>query len=201
MPDLKIKDLSIGTLQGASFTLEPGLITCISGPSGSGKSRLLRAIADLESHEGDIFLAGRSQNSYPAHQWRKQVMLVPAQTAWWEETVGDHFATPMNDALKLLGFPENAVKWQVNRLSSGEKQRLALIRAISYKPQALLLDEPTANLDGRSAQEVEQWLTGLIEEHELPTIWVAHSQEQIRRVAHRHLAIVDNQLKEQEIHR
>ncbi|AWF82825.1 ABC transporter [Microbulbifer sp. A4B17] len=200
MPDLKIKDLSIGTLQGVSFTLKPGLITCISGPSGAGKSRLLRAITDLESHSGDIFLGDKSQCAYPAHKWRSHVMLVPAQSAWWGETVGDHFASSMNDALKGLGFPEDAVKWQVNRLSSGEKQRLALIRAISYKPQVLLLDEPTANLDADSTQVVEQWLTGLIEKHRLPTIWVAHSQEQIRRVAHRHLAIVNNQLEEQDVH-
>ncbi|WNZ55851.1 ATP-binding cassette domain-containing protein [Microbulbifer sp. MKSA007] len=201
MSTLVLKNIFVGCLQNINLTMASGQIICLSGPSGSGKSRLLRAIADLEPYTGDICFKNKSQSTYPAHQWRKHVMLVPAQTAWWEETVGDHFATPMNDALKLLGFPEDAVKWQVNRLSSGEKQRLALIRAISYKPKALLLDEPTANLDARSAQEVEQWLTGLIEEHKLPTIWVAHSQEQIRRVAHRHLAIVDNQLKEQEIHR
>ncbi|WP_444918288.1 ABC transporter ATP-binding protein [Microbulbifer sp. JMSA003] len=201
MSTLVLKNIFVGCLQNINLTMASGQIICLSGPSGSGKSRLLRAIADLEPYTGDICFKNKSQSTYPAHQWRNHVMLVPAQTAWWEETVGDHFATPMNDALKLLGFPEDAVKWQVNRLSSGEKQRLALIRAISYKPQALLLDEPTANLDARSTQEVEQWLTELIEEHKLPTIWVAHSQEQIRRVAHRHLAIVGNQLKKQEIHR
>ncbi|MFA0811529.1 ABC transporter ATP-binding protein [Microbulbifer epialgicus] len=200
MPALKIKDLSIGTLRKTNFTLQSGRITCISGPSGSGKSRLLRAIADLESHTGDIFLGNKPQGTYPAHKWRRQVMMIPAQSAWWEDTVGEHFLTPMPAALKALGFPEDAARWQVNRLSSGEKQRLALIRAVSYKPQVLLLDEPTANLDADSTQMVELWLTGLIKKYQLPTIWVAHSYMQIQRVAHLHLAIVDSQLEEQEIH-
>ncbi|MCO1334611.1 ATP-binding cassette domain-containing protein [Microbulbifer sp. OS29] len=201
MPELKVKDLSIGTLVRISFSLKPGRITCISGPSGSGKSRLLRAIADLESHAGDILLDNKPQGAYPAHHWRRRVILVPAQSAWWGDTVGEHFLTPMPRALLALGFPEDTEKWQVNRLSSGEKQRLALVRALSYRPQALLLDEPTANLDVDTTQEVERWLIALIEKHRYPTIWVAHSREQIQRIAHRHLTIVGDQLEEQEIHR
>ncbi|WP_444942938.1 ATP-binding cassette domain-containing protein [Microbulbifer sp. ZKSA006] len=201
MPTLRVKNLSIGALTKASFSLQPGQIVAISGPSGSGKSRLLRAITDLEPHSGNIFLDDKPQSAYPAHKWRSQVMLVPAQSAWWGDIVGEHLLEPMPAALQAIGLPRDAANWQVNRLSAGEQQRLALIRAVSYSPRVLLLDEPTANLDASSTQLVEQWLIGLTKKQQLPILWVAHNLEQIRRVAQRHLAIVDDHLEEQEIHR
>ncbi|WP_444928651.1 ATP-binding cassette domain-containing protein [Microbulbifer sp. SSSA002] len=201
MPTLQVKNLSIGALIKASFSLQPGQIVAISGPSGSGKSRLLRAITDLEPHSGNIFLDDKPQSAYPAHKWRSQVMLVPAQSAWWGDIVGEHLLEPMPAALQAIGLPRDAANWQVNRLSAGEQQRLALIRAVSYSPRVLLLDEPTANLDASSTQLVEQWLIGLTKKQQLPILWVAHNLEQIRRVAQRHLAIVGDHLEEQEIHR
>jgi ABC-type iron transport system FetAB ATPase subunit len=73
----------------------------------------------------------------------------------------------------------------VSRLSSGEKQRLALLRALSVGPEALLLDEPTANLDADSTAGVEAWLTGIARGKRLPVLWVAHDNNQIERVAQR----------------
>ncbi|WP_444899740.1 ATP-binding cassette domain-containing protein [Microbulbifer sp. VAAC004] len=199
MSKLHIEKLSNDLLQKVDLAIAPGEVVCLSGPSGSGKSRLLRAIADVDPHNGQISLGNNLQEAMSGHQWRRQVMLVPAQSAWWYETVGEHFNQPMEQALKILGFPEEATKWQVSRLSSGEKQRLALIRALSYTPQALLLDEPTANLDADTTSKVETWLMGEINKHQYPVIWVAHNREQIQRVASRHIEIQGSCLVEREL--
>jgi sulfonate transport system ATP-binding protein len=187
---LRLERLAIGELTGVELTLAPGEILCLSGPSGSGKSRLLRAVADLEPHGGDAWLGDVAQASLPAHEWRARVMLVPAESQWWADRVGEHLP-PVDDSadLEALGFSPEVLDWQVARLSSGEKQRLALLRAVSREPSALLLDEPTANLDDATTRRVETWLVGRIRERGWPTLWVAHDPGQIARVANRHRRI------------
>ena len=186
---LHIQNLSVGTLRDVHLKVGSGQVFCVSGPSGSGKSRLLRAIADLEPHAGRVTLNGEDREALAAHAWRARVMLVPAESQWWADRVGEHFARPMGEELAALGFPEDAPGWAVSRLSSGEKQRLALLRALSRDPTALLLDEPTANLDDSSTRRVEEWLLGEIAERGLAVLWVAHDAAQIRRVARRHWRI------------
>lgn len=176
--------------------MAPGEVVCLSGPSGAGKTRLLRAIADLEPHDGRVRLGDMKQDETPAHQWRRAVMLIPAESQWWENRVGAHMLRPMPEALAGLGFDESVRDWEVPRLSSGEKQRLALVRALSARPRALLLDEPTANLDDENIERVERWLRHIIEDQQLPVLWVAHSVDQIRRVGSRHLRIRDGRLEE-----
>lgn len=192
---LELEQVGIGALAGIDLNAAPGEIVCLSGPSGSGKTRLLRAVADLEPHDGRIRLGEREQAAMPAHLWRRSVMLVPAESQWWHEQVGAHFARPMDDALEALGFEAGVVDWSISRLSSGEKQRLALVRALSYDPEALLLDEPTANLDAQSTARVEACLTGLVRERRLPVLWVAHDPSQIERVGDRHLRIVGDRVE------
>ncbi|WBF19286.1 ATP-binding cassette domain-containing protein [Halomonas elongata] len=86
----------------------------------------------------------------------------------------------------------------MSRLSSGEKQRLALLRAVAREPEALLLDEPTANLDEATIRRVEAWLVERIRARGWPTLWVAHDTGQIARVADRHWCIRDGQLVAEE---
>jgi ABC-type sulfate/molybdate transport systems ATPase subunit len=192
---LQIEDLAVGELAGVDLVVEPGEIVCLSGPSGSGKTRLLRAVADLEPHDGRVRLGQLIQAETPAHLWRRSVMLVPAESQWWHDRVGEHFARPMPGALESLGFDPGVVDWPVSRLSSGEKQRLALVRALAMDPEALLLDEPTANLDAASIERVEAWLAGLIAERRLPTLWIAHDAGQISRIGHRHFRIRGQELE------
>ncbi|NBD95613.1 MAG: ATP-binding cassette domain-containing protein [Gammaproteobacteria bacterium] len=192
---LKLEQVGVGSLEEVTLTVEPGEIVCLSGPSGSGKSRLLRAVADIESHAGRIALGEADQQSMPAHVWRRRVVLVPSESQWWHERVGAHFARPMPEALAELGFEPGVADWSVSRLSSGEKQRLALIRALSFDPDALLLDEPTANLDADSAGRVEAWLTRLVVDRRMPALWVAHDRAQIERVGARHFRIAGEHLE------
>jgi len=193
---LRLTHFGIGPLRDLDLTVQPGEILCLSGPSGSGKTRLLRAIADLDPHEGEAAFNGSRQTNLPAHQWRRQVMMVPAESQWWEERVGAHFPPDAREEWPLIGFSESPLSWQVSRLSTGEKQRLALWRALAYIPSALLLDEPTANLDDHSRQLTEMWLQTRIRERGWPVIWVAHDDAQIERVADRHCVIVGDRLRE-----
>jgi sulfonate transport system ATP-binding protein len=197
---LRLDGVAIGELAATSLALTPSEIVCLSGASGSGKSRLLRAVADLEPHAGEVWLGEQAQSQTPGHVWRCQVMLVPAESHWWAETVGEHFiVSPEPAELEALGFTPDTLEWQVGRLSTGEKQRLGLLRAVSREPRALLLDEPTANLDDASRERVEAWLVERIRARQWPTLWVAHDREQIARVASRHWRIVDARLKEEPV--
>ena len=196
MTDLRLDGVTVGSLDNVQLDIRGGEVVCLSGPSGSGKSRLLRAVADLEPHEGQVTLGDCDQSSMPAHDWRKRVMLVPADSQWWFDDVGAHFPEACQQQVPAaLGFSPEVMHWTVSRLSSGERQRLALWRALALKPVALLLDEPTANLDHDMSLAVENWLLGEIQKHQMPVLWVAHDQAQIQRVADRHLHIVGNHLE------
>lgn len=194
-PELELRSVCAGGLEPVSLTIAAGEIVCLSGPSGSGKSRLLRAIADLDPHQGEILLGQVAQQSLSADCWRRWVTLVPADSQWWADTVGAHFDRTMLAELEVLGFAAETLDWSISRLSSGEKQRLALIRALCHKPRALLLDEPTANLDPELTERVEQWLVTLARSQQLPLLWVAHDPAQIQRVADRHYRIAGNRLE------
>ena len=154
-------------------------------------------MADLEPHAGEVWLGELAQSAVPGHRWRRRVMLVPAESHWWADSVGEHLADPGDRDLEALGFGREVLGWQVSRLSSGEKQRLALLRALCLEPDALLLDEPTANLDDATTRRVETWLMEKIRERGWPVIWVAHDRAQIDRVARRHLRIEDSRLVEE----
>ncbi|HQU89408.1 MAG TPA: ATP-binding cassette domain-containing protein, partial [Denitromonas sp.] len=101
---LTAQGLRVGDLSAVSFEVSPGQILALSGPSGSGKSRLLRALADLDPHEGTVRLDQMQQSSTPGHVWRQAVMMVPADSQWWADTVGEHFPAGAADDLDALGF-------------------------------------------------------------------------------------------------
>jgi ABC-type iron transport system FetAB ATPase subunit len=194
---LELRGVGVGPLQEVTLSVAPGEIVCISGESGSGKTRLLRAIADLDPHAGEVSLGSAQRDAMAAHCWRSWVMLVPAESSWWADTVAEHFLDPVPGSLVAFGFDEAVLGWQVSRLSSGEKQRLAVLRALSHEPRALLLDEPTANLDPDLTRQVEEWLQDYARRERMPVIWVAHDRAQIARVAARHFAIRAGRLEEQ----
>jgi len=183
MNQLKVKDLQILKLPPWSFELSAGESVFLSGPSGSGKTRLLRALADLDPHQGDMSLDDVSYLGMTAHEWRKKVAFLPAESQWWCVDVGGHFNQYNSDLLQQLGFSKETMSWEVARLSSGEKQRLALLRALAENPEVLLLDEPTANLDDKCTRVIEQVVEGLCRDHGMAAIWVTHNASQVQRIA------------------
>lgn len=174
-----------------SLRIAPGECVSLRGPSGSGKSLLLRAIADLDPHEGRVLLDDTASTHMPAPQWRKQVALLPVENHWWLDEVGAHFPANLNTDncpwLEPLGFTKDAMQWQVSRLSSGEKQRLALARALMNQPRVLLLDEPTASLDPDTTAAVEQLIANYRNQTNAAVLWVSHDAQQAARVGDRQL--------------
>lgn len=175
------------------LSIAAGECVCLSGASGSGKSLLLRAVSDLVPHEGEARLNDVPCTAMLPPLWRRQVGLLSAESAWWYERIGQHFPHDARDDATLcasfeqLGFRTDTLDWEVARCSTGERQRLALLRLLAQGPKALLLDEPTASLDPKSVHQVESLLARYREEHAVPVLWVSHDPAQIERMATRHL--------------
>ena len=183
-------------LKPVSFSLSAGECIAIQGPSGGGKTLLLRAIADLDPSEGLVSLEGRGRTAISAPEWRRLVGYVPAEPGWWADTVGEHFAdwTAAFAVARELGFSEEAREWPIARLSTGERLRLALVRALMRTPKVLLLDEPTAALDPGSVRAVESLIGAGIREG-LAVLWVTHDMAQARRMAARRLFVSGGEMQ------
>ncbi len=192
----RLRRLSVGPV---TLAVDEGDCLCISGPSGSGKSLLLRAIADLDPHEGLVYLQGEAATSIPPATWRTQVGLLPPDSSWWLPQAGDHFRNGMPVPLDQIGLAGSILAQPVARLSSGEKQRLALMRLLSNRPRVLLLDEPTANLDPVNTLRVEAVITEYRRTHKAAVIWVSHDPAQISRVANRYYQLDNGSLQSREI--
>ncbi|MBR0968966.1 ABC transporter ATP-binding protein [Bradyrhizobium japonicum] len=173
-----------------SFDLQDGECVALQGPSGVGKTLLLRSIADLDPNEGAVKLDGTPRESMPAPTWRKRVTYLAAEPGWWSDIVQEHF-TAWDDALPLvmrLGLPDDCGPWPVQRLSTGERQRLGLVRGLMLRSRVLLLDEPTSALDSASAAAVEALIAERVADG-TSVIWSTHDDAQARRVGSRIFAM------------
>lgn len=162
---LRIEKLKVGSLPPLSFAAGDGECLLIEGPSGSGKTRLLRAIADLDAVPGHVVLNGVERREMPAPEWRGKVRYAAAEPAWWTDTARPAFpvdaaAVPgrLPRLLLALGLNEAMLDRPLAMLSTGERQRLALARALVDDPPVLLLDEPVSALDLQSAALVAELL-------------------------------------------
>ena len=205
MAGLRLSGIRPKVLEPVDLELAAGELVFIAGPSGSGKSLLLRALADLDPHEGEVWIDGAARSAMPAPEWRCRVGLLPAESHWWADRVGDHFSEPNPHAtesdeertalLERLGFGTEVLGWSVSRLSTGERQRLALARLIANGPEVLLLDEATANLDPVSRDRVERIVQDYRRDRAAAVLWVSHDPDQRRRLDGRCLVIHDARLE------
>jgi len=198
LPRLQVSQLQSPLAGPYSFELDAGQCITISGPSGSGKSLLLRMLCDLDPNTGDVLLDGVPRNSMSAPAWRSKVVYQPAEPAWWLPTAGAHFKPGqiprMQQLLPQLNLSPALLEHEVSRLSTGERQRMALIRSLACEPKVLLLDEPTAALDPESVAATETLLHREVA-NGLSLILVTHSETQAHTLGHRHMTMRDRQLK------
>ena len=186
MNDLQVSDLLFQNRGPYTFRIAPGQVVSLQGASGAGKTLLLRAIADLDLNQGQVRLGDMAREQIPAPIWRKTVAMLPAESFWWFDEVGDHFQVSgqaIETTLQQLGFELDVLNWEVSRLSTGEKQRLAIARLLQNKPRALLLDEPTASLDAENIERTETLLVDYCRQQQVPLLWVSHDPLQLERVA------------------
>ncbi len=188
---LIVEHLACAVCQDISLVLKDAEPVCLSGASGSGKTRLLRAMADLDLNTGKIMLDGVVREAIDPQSWRRQVAYLPAESRWWASTVGEHFRETSAVPFERLGFDGDVTDWKVERLSSGERQRLAVLRLLENRPRVLLLDEPTANLDAQSTERVEGLISEYISDAQAACLWVTHAADQIQRIA-RHRLLLEN---------
>lgn len=214
MPVLTVKEIhkdydGAPLLNGVSFEVKGGEILCLLGRSGSGKSTLLRIIAGLETAEsGDVLWNGDSMEGIPTHQ-RNFGLMFQDYALFPHKNVSENVAF----GLEMQGLPVEQIKKQVieslervnmggfaNRsvaeLSGGEQQRVALARALAAKPRLLMLDEPLAALDRSLRLELQEELHTLLQQPELPVIYVTHDQEEAVILGDR-LAVLHDGLIEQ----
>jgi ABC-type iron transport system FetAB ATPase subunit len=196
-PRLHIRELQSALAGPFSFDLEAGQCLTISGPSGAGKSLLLRMLCDLDPNTGEAKLNGVARAAMPAPAWRASVVYQPAEAAWWLPTAADHFKPGhmdrVRELLPQLNLSPALLDSEIGRLSTGERQRMALIRSLACRPQVLLLDEPTAALDPQSVAATELLLQRELAAG-LSIILVTHSEAQAQNLGHRRMLMRDRRL-------
>ncbi|WP_237288571.1 ABC transporter ATP-binding protein [Variovorax sp. PAMC 28711] len=179
------------------LALNAGECVCVLGRSGSGKSVLLRLIADMDPGTGGVNLAGKRRETFAAPAWRGRVIYQSAEPAWWASTPAAHFPSAASsrvaELMAALGLGPDLLDADIARLSTGERQRLALVRSMVREPDVLLLDEPSASLDGASTLAIESLLLQQLRSG-LGIVMVTHSREQAVRMSHRHFEMRDGKL-------
>lgn len=195
-------------LKNINLSITKGEFLTITGPSGSGKSTLLKLLASmLTPTDGEILYKGKSVQEYEPTDYRRQVSYTFQTAALFGDTVEENLSFPYEirkkemekqevvDALKSFGLSEDYLTKEVNSLSGGEKQRIALIRNILFLPDVLLLDEVTSSLDTENRQIISQAIKKLNKEKDVTVLWITHNTEEIAD-ADRKIEIVNGGIKE-----
>ena len=163
----------VAVLDGVSLTVPGGEVVDVIGPSGSGKSTLLRTLARLlPGAQGTLLLDGQPAEAIEPHAWRCRVALLPQKAAIVPGTVRDNLVLPwslkarvhetapadaeLRAALDRVNLGDVDLDRDADRLSVGQAARIALTRVVLAAPEVLLLDEPDANLDDASAEQVRR---------------------------------------------
>jgi putative ABC transport system ATP-binding protein len=192
-------------LREVDVAVRPGDRVAVLGPSGAGKTLLLRALAMLDPlDEGTVLWNGHAVRGEAVPSFRGAVVYVHQRPALFEGSVEANLRHPFAfkahrkrrfDRARIIGLLEGLgrdatfLEKSHGDLSGGEAQVVALLRAIQLDPEVLLLDEPTASLDREAARAVEglvgRWLAEAVGARAY--VWVTHDPEQAQRVAHRSL--------------
>ncbi|MBM3824336.1 MAG: ABC transporter ATP-binding protein [Verrucomicrobia bacterium] len=185
-------------VENVNFSVGQGELVGLLGPSGGGKTTVLRMIAGLElPTEGDILVKGQRMNDVPVQQ-RNIGFVFQSYALFKSMTVADNIAfglkvkrwkRPQIEARveELIGqFSLKGLERRLpHQLSGGQRQRVAIARALAPKPSVLLLDEPFGAVDAKIRQELREWLVTLHHEFNVTTLFVTHDQEEALEVSNR----------------
>ncbi len=188
----------VAAVNDVSFAVKEGELVGLLGPSGGGKTTVLRMIAGLEMPTGgDVFIRGQRVNNVSVQQ-RNIGFVFQSYALFKSMTVFDNIAFGLKikkwkkadrearvmELVKLFGL-EGLHKRYAHQLSGGQRQRVAIARALAPKPSVLLLDEPFGAVDAKIRQELREWLVTLHHDLNVTTIFVTHDQEEALEVSNR----------------
>jgi len=189
---------NVAAVNDVSFSVREGELLALLGPSGGGKTTVLRMIAGLEMPtDGDIFIQGERVNDIRVQ--KRNIGFVFQNYALFQNmNVFKNIAfglkikkwRPANirarveELVELLGL-EGLDKRYPHQLSGGQRQRVAIARALAPKPSVLLLDEPFGAVDAKIRQELREWLVRLHHDLNVTTLFVTHDQEEAMEVSNR----------------
>jgi sulfate/thiosulfate transport system ATP-binding protein len=196
-------------LEDVTFEVPTGGLTALLGPSGGGKSTLLRVIAGLEPPDsGTVSISGRDATGLPArrrgvgfvfqHYAAFKHMTVGQNVAFGlkvRKEPGDRIRARVAELLELVQLQGLADRYPA-QLSGGQRQRMALARALAVEPKVLLLDEPFGALDARVRTELRAWLRRLHDEVHVTTLFVTHDQEEAMEVAEQIVVVNDGRVEQ-----
>ena len=198
MARLLVRGLHSALAGPFDIQLAPGACLAITGESGAGKSLFLRMIADLDPNDGEVRLDGEERRGMSAPAWRRRTPYVAAESGWWLPTAAEHFPSERRAAAESLaerlGVGKETFQNLVRLLSTGERQRLALIRALVLDPPVLLLDEPTGPLDPDTTGKVEGVLRERLQAG-ASIVLVSHDPAQVARLGAEHRVMRHRQLE------
>ncbi|WP_116998422.1 sulfate/molybdate ABC transporter ATP-binding protein [Desertimonas flava] len=200
---------SFVALDNVSVSIPTGQLTALLGPSGGGKSTLLRVIAGLETSDAGIVEIEGVDATSLAPQKRNVGFVFQHYAAFKHMTVAknvafgleirrkpkDEIRDRVQQLLELVHL-ENFADRLPSQLSGGQRQRMALARALAIEPKVLLLDEPFGALDAKVRKELRDWLRRLHDEVHVTTVFVTHDQEEALEVADEIVVINDGRIEQ-----
>lgn len=199
----RLDDVSIAVpgrriLDGVDLVVPDGCLTVVGGPSGAGKTSLLRLLNRLDvPSRGSVELRGVDLARIDPVTLRRDVAMVFQQPPLFPGTVADNLRVADGDlsdsavgnALTGVGLPVGCARQGAETLSVGEAQRLCFARALRTGPTVVLADEPTSALDSGPKRGLEELSRDLVDSG-LSVVWVSHDPDQIRRIAD-HVIVID----------
>lgn len=197
-------------LTDVNLNVQPGEIVCLLGPSGSGKSSLLRCLNRLtEPPPNTVFYNDQDIHTLDVLTLRRRVGMVFQKPALFPGTVTENIqfgptlqektasSAEIEELLALADLPAEYANRSVTQLSGGEAQRVSLARALANRPDTLLLDEPTSALDPAAQRHIEQAILRLRDTLGLTVLWVTHNVAEAKVVADRIYLLLNGRIADE----